>query len=482
MFIYDRLLACTGTAGDFTLLASKDDRLVRHKAAAVIVAQEGFRQPDFALYGLSASLQVISLSTFNDRIGPGAEPFAGVQRIAFLTSLLREKTPVICENVMRAALKAQSQYGAQTFVFTRNLKVAAWGLEALYRETKMAGTIYVKMTDSIPEIEQDSSGAVTITYRDEITREFFRLRPDLTVVDETLRPSPSLKEMARVFALDQDADGFLQSDNVHRARVYSNRKGILVAGTARSLLAEGDQVQLNDAVNAAAAALKAVKPMSQEEMALKAEISTDKCVRCLTCYRLCPYRAVVLHDEQPVVAAEVCERCGICAAECPALAIRLPGLEITSIGEAVCARHAESQEKGFIPYLVAFCCGRSAVPAGELAALAGHKMPAGLKIIEVPCAGSISREFILKAFAGGADAVMVLACHEGNCHSERGNRHCRSRVAEIGRILPIIGIEKERLISTTFASNMGIEFARFMAQVAERMEQLGPRRPGGSYH
>lgn len=476
-FVYDQLLACTGAAGDFTLLATVKGAIVRQKAAAVILAGDGIRRPDFAAYGLTAGVSVMSLSALNKLVLSDealTEKLAGLRRVAFLTGISRGKTPTVCEEVLRAALLLQSRHDVQTFIFTRNLKVAAWGLEALYRETKTAGTIYVKITQP-PEITLDTDEGPVITCRDDVTRDFLRLRPDLTVVDETLSPPPPLEELARVFQIDQDDGGFGQSDNVHRYTVATNRRGVLSAGAARSALITGNHDQSIDAANAAAGAVRTVlaEPV---DMADKAEIDNGQCVRCLTCYRLCPYRAVLLKDEQPVVDPRLCERCGICAAECPALAIRLPGFESTRMGEVIGAARPVPGQESVNPYLVAFCCGRSAAPAGRLATCMGNQLPTDLKIIEVPCAGSVAREFILEAFSGGADGVMVLTCHAGNCHSESGNRHAQARTAEIQALLPLVGIERERLVTTSFASNMGVEFAQFVGDFSVRMAKLGPRR------
>lgn len=475
-FVYDRLLACTGSAGDLTLLASVAGGVVRQTAASIILAAEGPRKPDFAAYGLSDGASVMSLSELRGMAESGEELAArlkGVKRVAFLTGISKEKTPVVCEEVMRTALLLQSSHDVLTFIFTRNLKVAAWGLEALYRETRTAGVIYVKLTQPLPEIVVDDTGAPVITCRDDISREFIRLRPDLTVVDETLAAPPLAGELAGVLQIEQDEHGFGQSDNVHRCTVATNRRGILAVGPARSALVAGKHDQMVDAANAAAVVVGSLldKKADTEDAA---EIDTGQCVRCLTCYRLCPYRAVLLRDEQPVVDPLVCERCGICAAECPALAIRLPGFEPGSVGEDIEKNLPSSdQDRAADPYLVAFCCGRSAAPAGKLAAMMGRQLPAKLKIIEVPCAGSVSREFILEAFTRGADGVMVLTCHTGNCHSERGNRHAQARAAEIQALLPLVGIEKERLVTGTFASTMGAEFARFVGDFADNISKLG---------
>ena len=131
--------------------------------------------------------------------------------------------------------------------------MAGDGLESLYRETKEAGTIYIKFTDAVPDIHQGVEDIVRIEFFDEITSKTFRLTPDMTVVDETIVPSRYATDLAKIFHIEKDIDGFIQADNVHRYSVLTNRKGILVAGPSRSILADDDQ--RIDAENVALAAM-----------------------------------------------------------------------------------------------------------------------------------------------------------------------------------------------------------------------------------
>ncbi len=103
------------------------------------------------------------------------------KRIAFITGLAEESNPVITEEVMRCALKLQQEFNRQTYIFTGNLKVAGNGLEALYRQTKKAGTVFMKFTETIPDIHVNKDGNLTIVYVDEVIRETFKLNPDVTV-------------------------------------------------------------------------------------------------------------------------------------------------------------------------------------------------------------------------------------------------------------------------------------------------------------
>ena len=83
---------------------------------------------------------------------------------------------------------------------------------------------------------------------------------------------------------------------------------------------------------------------------------------------------------------------------------------------------------------------------------------------------------ILKAFNTNADGVMILTCHEGNCHSEVGPRYAQQRVEQIREHFGSIGIEGGRLVEKTLASNMGVEFAGTLVEFENQLLAMGPIR------
>jgi len=53
-------------------------------------------------------------------------------------------------------------------------------------------------------------------------------------------------------------------------------------------------------------------------------VERDRCVSCLTCVRVCPWRIPQIDaDGKAVIDPLQCRACGICPSECPAQAIRL---------------------------------------------------------------------------------------------------------------------------------------------------------------
>jgi coenzyme F420-reducing hydrogenase delta subunit len=122
---------------------------------------------------------------------------------------------------------------------------------------------------------------------------------------------------------------------------------------------------------------------------------------------------------------------------------------------------------------VAFCCQNSAVEAGEMAAQFKMTLPQGLQVVQVPCAGKVDIDYILSAFAEGADGVVVMACHTNNCKSERGNTYASWRVADAQSKLTAVGLAPERLAFATLAANMGSDFATIVNTMEKTLKEMG---------
>lgn len=468
-----RLISCKGSVGNFKIEATQNNRPIIIDVGHIIIAEEDQRMSNFSLYGITAFPNVITLSQMKNILHNSSSEkniLSKIKKVVFFTGLVMESTPVIAKEVMSSSLLLQKNFNVQSYILTKNLKVSGDGLESLYRETKNVGTIYIKFTDTVPNIHQGEEGNVRIEFFDEITSKNFRLTPDMAVVDETIIPSRYITDLAKIFHIETDINGFVQSDNVHRYSVLTNRKGIMVAGPSRSIMADDDQI--SDAENAALA-VTGLGTGRTETKTIKAQIHEGQCIKCLTCYRLCPYHAITLNTRVTVVP-DACERCGICSAHCPRGAVRIEDLEPGTITDLITTDSAI--QKTFTPFMVAFCCRRSAVQARDMAICTGHRLPHGLRVVEVPCSGAVSYDHIFAAIDNKVDGIMVLTCHKGNCHSEHGNIYADQTVKQIQEIFSQIGFEKERILIQTLASNMGTEFAGIVDRFEKTLVKLGPSR------
>jgi len=472
-----RVLSCRGSAGNFIISMESAGEAIDRNAANVIIAEEDQRKPNFSLYNIEPAPGVISLSEVAEFISDAKveeDTPSIAQIIVFLTGLARESNPVIMEEIMRHCLQLQRNPKRQTFILTKNLKVAGNGLEALYRKTKKAGATYIKFSDTVPEIHQGDDGRISIEFVDELTQQKFSLHPNVTIVDETISPSEYLANLAEIFGIDRGQTGFVQTENIHRTSLLTNRKGVTVVGPSRRIQPVDHHGV--DAGNAAISTIGLVRNKTPKAE-ITAEINSDRCVGCLNCYRICPHHAISLDTCTNVkVMPSACEGCGICAGACLSSAIDIKGDGFVNILEQISAGRNTLVSKPFVPNLMIFCCSRSAGQAMQLATSMGYVLPQHFKVIKVPCAGSISYNHLFAAFKNNADGVLVLTCHEGNCYSEKGNIYAKQRVGLVTRLFTTIGVEEERLEISSLASNMGKEFENILTGFEKTIHDLGPSR------
>jgi len=131
----------------------------------------------------------------------------------------------------------------------------------------------------------------------------------------------------------------------------------------------------------------------------------------------------------------------------------------------------------FQPRIVAYVCNWCTYAGADLAGTSRLRYPPNVRIIKLPCTGRIDPLFILKAFEGGADAVLVSGCHPGDCHYTSGNYHARRRWAIFRRLLEVTGIDGRRLFFSWVSAAEGQKFADLIADVTEKVRAAGPLEP-----
>jgi len=459
-----RMDAAAGEPGDFKVWLSSRDDIIEKNVGAIVVASELAACPMNEAYGLKLSDAVLTQSQLEAALSDNPDAFSG-KAIAFMLGLAQEGNPLVLERVLKSVLALEGIAGTTAYVFAGDLKVAEDGLERLYLECRDKGAMYVKLTE-MPAIAQ-LNGSLSISYGDPILQRDVKLAPDVIVVEEAIGADAVNAELADILKIDMGSMGYLQTDNVHRYPVATNREGIFVVGGSRR--AKKRYSAMMDAENAAIRIRGLLGDGTMTVPANKAVLDTGKCTFCLTCYRCCPHGAIDWSaDNKPVISAAACQGCGICASECPMDAIQIGDF----YDDAMIAQINESAtaETDAAPTIVAFCCQNSGLEAAHMAETFGMPLPKGLKTVAVPCAGKVDIEYVMHALAEGADGVVVMACHNGNCKSEKGSLYARWRAANAQEILEGIGIEKDRIGFATTAANMGADFSNILMDMEESLK------------
>jgi F420-non-reducing hydrogenase iron-sulfur subunit len=91
------------------------------------------------------------------------------------------------------------------------------------------------------------------------------------------------------------------------------------------------------------------------------------------------------------------------------------------------------------------------------------------------CSGRIEPAFILKAFAEGADGVLVSGCHPpGDCHYTDGNYKTFRRMPAVEALLAQYGIESERFHWGWISGAEAPKWAKLVGDFTEQVRALGP--------
>jgi len=90
------------------------------------------------------------------------------------------------------------------------------------------------------------------------------------------------------------------------------------------------------------------------------------------------------------------------------------------------------------------------------------------------CSGRVSPAFVLKALSVGADGVLILGCHPGDCHYIEGNYKALRRMALLKKMLAQMGIEDERVRLDWVSASEGARFASIVSDMTGKVKALGP--------
>jgi heterodisulfide reductase subunit A-like polyferredoxin len=265
-----------------------------------------------------------------------------VEIVTYLLDGVNEDMKVDSINAVKQALLLQEAFHCQVAILCKDVKVAADGMERLYRKAREKGVLFFKYEE--PPKLSIVNGQIQVSVRDTAAIQkndqwSVSILSDLVVVSEAFVPTPETESLSGLLKIHRGNRGFLMEDNPQLLRVRSNRRGIFVAGACRF-----PQEVSESLIEARAVAEEVIALFSKGtytyDLAV-AEVDPKKCAVCYTCPRLCPHSAITVekYGEGNVYitpgtggdmkwgAAKVdpasCYGCGICVAECPAKAITL---------------------------------------------------------------------------------------------------------------------------------------------------------------
>lgn len=126
------------------------------------------------------------------------------------------------------------------------------------------------------------------------------------------------------------------------------------------------------------------------------------------------------------------------------------------------------------PRIVVFACNWCAYAGADLAGVSRMEYPSNIRIIRTMCSGRLDPGFVLRAFEKGADGVLILGCHPGDCQYIEGNLKAEKRVEMLKGLLTAAGFDSKRLGLRWVSASEGSRFADLIREFVDNLRAKGP--------
>jgi heterodisulfide reductase subunit A len=222
---------------------------------------------------------------------------------------------ICCNHAVKNALKLKEQNpDMKVYVLYRDVRTYGF-YETYYHEAREKGVIFIRYDlENRPEITP-YDGRLQASLFDPAIGLRVALPADRVVLSTGIEPNDN-RELARIFDVDLNPDGFFMEANPKSAPLDSVDRGKFFCGLCHSPNFMEDSISQGNAAAARAAAILSKEAV--EEKAYLAYVIKRLCCGCGLCVAICPYGARVLDEEEgkAEVVGDLCQGCGSCVIAC----------------------------------------------------------------------------------------------------------------------------------------------------------------------
>lgn len=328
------ILDVNGYIGNFTTKIRSEGRIkeILHGAAIIATGAQEYKPTEY-LYGenenVVTSVELESLIVNKDERLSNCECLVMIQCVGCRNEERNYCSRVCCGHSIKNALELRAiNPDMDIYILYRDMR--SYGLkEDFYREATEKNIQFVRYTpDDKPEVkavEENGRKMLQVTVTDHILGDKLLFEADILQLAAAVIPSSTSTEVAKLFKVAMNPDGFFQEAHVKLRPVDFGADGIFLCGTAH--YPKHITETISQAYGAAGRAATVLIKDSVIASGAICEVNESACETCGACISLCTYGAIEFADTPKGKKARVnpilCKGDGLCTSRCPTGAIYL---------------------------------------------------------------------------------------------------------------------------------------------------------------
>jgi heterodisulfide reductase subunit A len=325
----------SGYVGNFTTVVEGEGRVreIQHGASVIAIGADVY-QPAEYLYGendrVITHLELGEKIAGKDESVINAESLVMIQCVGCRNEDRDYCSRVCCSHAIKNALHLKEMNPEMAiYILFRDMRTYGFK-EDYYREAADKGVNFIQFEpEDGPKVEEGTNEAgnpcLKVSVPDPILGSRLELDADILSLAAAVVPSERTKEIAGLFKLTLNPDGFFKEAHVKLRPVETATDGVFLCGMAH--YPKHIDETINQAYGAAGRVLTLLSRDTIVASGSVCEVKEHDCVSCGACITACTYDAIEFCDTDKGLKARVnpvlCKGDGLCCTKCPTNAIAL---------------------------------------------------------------------------------------------------------------------------------------------------------------